>query len=82
MLNDFLQDLLINLDLRLNQITTDSSIYDNCQDALDLIHKDSYASFIYKRICEVTNYQTDFEDLNEILQTYDIEIKNYHEQTK
>lgn len=80
MLNDFLNDLIVNLDLRLNEITNDSSIYDNCKDALDLIHKDVYASDIYKRICEITDYQTDFEDLNEILQTYDIEIKNYHNQ--
>lgn len=82
MLNDFLNDLLVNLDMRLNAITVNCSIYDNCRNALDLIHNDGYANAIYKRICEVTNYQTDFEDLNEILQTYDIEIRNYHQQTK
>lgn len=80
MLSEFLEDLIINLDGRLLKITEDSAIYDNCHNALDLINKDPYARDIYKRICEITNYQKDIEEINEILQTYDIEIRNYHKQ--
>ena len=72
-----LEQLLINLDLRLNEITEDSQIYDNCVDALDLIAKDRKASKIYKNICNLINFEMP-EELKEILQTYDIEIKNYH----
>lgn len=77
MLQEFLQDLINNLELRLLQITEDSAIYDYCNDALDLIARDAKASAIYKKIMEITDNQTDIEDLNELLQTYDIEIKNY-----
>ena len=74
-----LEQLLINLDLRLNEITEDSAIYDNCQDAYDLIHKDAKAKKIYVEICKLFNFEMP-EELKEILQTYDIEIKNYHNQ--
>lgn len=74
-----LDQLLIELDLRLNEITDDSAIYDNCQDAYDLIHKDRKAQQLYVEICKLLDYRMP-EELKEILQTYDIEIKNYHNQ--
>ena len=74
-----LQSLIIDLDLELNSYTNDSSVYDNCRDALDLISHDAKAKEIYKQIIDLVDFEIP-EELKEILQTYDVEIENYFKQ--
>ena len=75
---ELLQSLIIDLDLELNNYTIDSSVYDKCKDALDLINHDEKAKEIYAQIINLVDFETP-EELKEIEQTYDIEIQNYHQ---
>lgn len=75
--NKELESLIIRLDLELLDYTNDSIVYDNCDDVYDLLNHDLKAKDIYNRIIELVDYELP-EELKEILQTYDIEISNYH----